>query len=135
MRSSTKILVGAVLLTLIVSSMGLTGVNSASHMSPAVNGNISNRYASAGNPANQRMSYFANFTDLNAVTMNESKLYMRQPWDGAYYAGNLYIIGEEQSGNMILVRTNDSLGNPEVIYTFYGISYLAKYIVELIFAV
>ena len=123
MRSSTKILVGVVLLTLIVSSMGLTGVNSASHMSPSVNGNISNRYASAGNPANQRMSYFANFTDLNAVTMNESKLYMRQPWDGAYYAGNLYIIGEEQSGNMILVRTNDSLGNPEVIYTFYGISF------------
>lgn len=121
MHSATKILVGVVLIILIFSSIGITNVNS-SQTSSSANKNISNSYTTTGSQTNQRMSYFANFTDLNAIALNESKLFMRQPWDGAYYGGNLYIIGEEQTGNMILVRTNDSLGSPELIYTFFGTS-------------
>ena len=70
--------------------------------------------------ATGRAFYSGSFNYLNPSVINESKLFMQEPFDGAYYQGNLYVLGSSESGFEVLVETNSSLGNPRTIYSFYS---------------
>ncbi len=71
----------------------------------------------------QRISYFGNFTYLNAAIMNESKLFLKEPWAGAFYDNYLYVLGSSVNGYAELVRTDSSLLNPILLHIFYGSSF------------
>ena len=120
MQKRIKILVIFIAIAMIfsplVTSFGQAG--SGNVMKSDSNG-IQNESATS-QVANGRSFYSGSFNYLNPSAINESKLFMQESFDGAYYQGNLYVLGSSVNGFQVLVETNASLGNPRTIYSFYS---------------
>ena len=108
-----------ILLVLSVPGLSMVHQNTTAKVKPSVrdvsDASFSHSY--------QRVSYFGNFTYLNTAIMNESKLFLKEPWAGAFYDNYLYVIGSSVNGYAELVRTDSSLVNPILIHIFYGSSF------------
>ena len=120
MQKSIKILVIfiaiAMILSPLVTSFGQSG--SGKVMKP--DSNAIQKENAIPQVANERSFYSGSFKSLNPSVINESKLFMQESFDGAYYQGNLYVLGSSVNGFQVLVETNASLGNPRTIYSFYS---------------
>lgn len=113
------------LVTLIVLALSvilvstLPGSTLIHQQEPVKNARMSVDSSATLSPSDQRMTYFGNFTYLNSAILNESKLFLTTPWTGAYYENNLYVLGSSVNGYSELIRTDSSLMNPVLLYTFY----------------
>ena len=114
LKTAIVIIAIAMVFSSFVSSMG-GNANNAGTKLPVSNITTDNVNATVDRGV---MSYSANFTYLNPSLLNETKLFMQTPYNGVYYDGNLYIIGQSLTGSPVLVETTASLGNPRTVYTF-----------------